>query len=252
MRINNKDTGFLNGNNYLNSLDFKLNLEESDFLYLSKIDFLENLVVDKDIIHVGCVDHNIESIEKKISKNKWLHKILDENSNKCIGVDIKEEEIKILGSKYGFDVHSIDITKKNEILENKKFDYLLLPDVLEHIGSPVDFLTKLRDSHKENINKIVITVPNAFNHRVFNMAAKNIEVINTDHRYWFTPYTILKVLFDSGFKVEQLKTYDKASKEKRMWVRKLKSIPLYRLIRKLFYNETFFTKGGIIVIASFK
>lgn len=251
MTIKDDDLQYLDGSSYLNTFDFKLNIGDEDYRFISKIDYLEQLVQDKKIMHVGCVDHNMESIEKKIKKNKWLHAILDKSSKECLGIDIKEDEIKAIREKFNFDVHALDITTKHDVITSRNFDYLLLPDVLEHIGNPVEFIAKVRENYKENIDKLVITVPNGFNHKTFKQAANNIEVINTDHRFWFTPYTIAKVLFDAGFEIEEVLTYDKASKEKQPLVKKLKSTSLYRFFRKLLFNETLFTKSGIIVIAKF-
>lgn len=49
-----------------------------------------------------------------------------------------------------------------------------------------------------------MTVPNALSKINFELAQKNIECINTDHKYWFTPYTTIKVLNEAGYKLEQL------------------------------------------------
>ena len=72
--------------------------------------------------------------------------------------------------------------------------------MLEHIDNPVDFISKIHDNYINKIDRIMISVPNVLNVSTFHYMKKGIEHINTDHRYWFTPYTILKVLSVAGYK----------------------------------------------------
>ena len=93
-----------------------------------------------------------------------------------------------------------DITVQPKIAEigNNKFDYTLLGEVMEHIGNPVHFLKSFLSNYKENTGQVIITVPNAF--RVDNIlnVFKAREANNSDHRFFFTPYTIAKVAWDAG------------------------------------------------------
>ncbi len=249
MELCDSSLDFLKDKQYTNSLKFKPITEQDDLVYLSKIDFLKGIVKDKNIIHVGCIDHNIETIKIKIKKNKWLHKHLVESAKHVLGVDIKEEEILYIKKEFHYDAQALDITTPNQLINTKSYDFLLLPDVIEHIGNPVEFLTNIRTSHKKNIDKIVITVPNAFYKKNFIFAKKNFEEINSDHRFWFTPYTICKILTDSGFKIQNLFMYNKASSIKNSNLKK----KLYRIsfLRNYIFRDSIFTRLGIIVIAKF-
>jgi len=88
--------------------------------------------------------------------------------------------------------------------KNLKFDYLLIPDVIEHIGNPVIFLATIKDKFKHNVNEIILSVPNAFSINNFINAFKGREIINTDHRFWFTPYTLSKIAIDAGYDIEEM------------------------------------------------
>lgn len=249
MKLNNEYLQFLKNENYTNSLKFKPNIENEDFKYISKINFLKNIVKNKTILHVGCVDHNIDTIKRKIKKNKWLHKHLVESAQYVLGVDIKEKEISYIKKEFGYDVEVFDITAPNKLIDTKSYDALLLPDVIEHIGNPVDFLTKIRNTHKQNINEIIISVPNAFYKKNFTQAKNNFEIINSDHRFWFTPFTICKILVDAGFEVQDLYFYNKASQIKNTSLKtKLFNI---NFIRKYIFRDSVFTRLGIIAIAKF-
>jgi hypothetical protein len=53
------------------------------------------------------------------------------------------------------------------------------------------------------VSRLIVTVPNAtILHQMLNVR-KGIELINTDHRYWFTPFTLGKVGTRAGFKIEE-------------------------------------------------
>ncbi len=51
-------------------------------------------------------------------------------------------------------------------------------------------------------DRIIVTVPNAFKFENFLNAMRDREAINSDHRYWFTVYTIAKVMTLSGITME--------------------------------------------------
>lgn len=193
---------FLNGNQInancevLFDLDLKLKNRET---------FLSELVSQSKIIHVGCVDH-LEIIESKIKAGTWLHRILMGSTSRCLGIDINSKGISYLQEHYQIsDLYCGDlVTERIEAIDNDQWDFLLLPEVLEHISNPVSFLTSIREKYSACIKKIIITVPNVFAYPEYKMASKNIELINTDHRFWYSPYTLLKVINDAGYIIDGL------------------------------------------------
>ena len=54
-------------------------------------------------------------------------------------------------------------------------------------------------------------------------ALNNTEIINSDHRFFFTPYTIAKVAIDAGYAPVEVKmaTFMRAGKLKSMLLRQL-------------------------------
>lgn len=83
-------------------------------------------------------------------------------------------------------------------LKNNDWDYLLLLDVLEHIPNPIFFLENVKQRLSKNSSKIIITVPNAFSIGNFFLTFLSKECINTDHYFWFTPFTLAKVCVEAG------------------------------------------------------
>ena len=66
-----------------------------------KFTFLKSKIKNKDILHVGCCGI-VKKIEIENEKNNYLHKFLNDNSNKCYGLDIDKNEIEYLRSN-GFN-----------------------------------------------------------------------------------------------------------------------------------------------------
>jgi SAM-dependent methyltransferase len=167
-----------------------------------RLEFLENIARGKKIIHLGFADH-LDLIEKKLKDNTWLHKRLCNSAKKCFGVDINREAVEFVKKLGITNVIFADI--QNVIpsqISTEYWDYIILGEVLEHIDNPVLFLSNICDNLKKYCKRIIITVPNAFRFDNFKLAMKNLECINSDHRYWFTPYTLIKVILKAGIKLE--------------------------------------------------
>ncbi len=180
-------------------------------------DLLVDLAKNKTILHIGFVDH-IPLINEKIERGNWLHQKIIDASNKCYGIDINREGIEYIKTKFNIDnLYVVDVTSNDipsELLENK-FDYIFIPDVIEHIGNPVYFLTSIYENFKDSANKIVLTAPNAFGWNNFKNSFKSLEIINTDHRFWFTPYTLSKIVADAGYKINRLNLVEHGKLSKR-------------------------------------
>jgi len=206
MRLSENTLDYLAGRAYSNGLQVAFEYSGTDRRYRSRSDILAEMSAGKDIIHIGCVDHDIPSIERKIKRNKWLHAILCSTANRCYGVDIQEAGIDYLRSRLGYtDVAALDIlTQANDVLDGQHWDYVFAPEVLEHTDDPLGFLTGLRQRFSGNAGELVITVPNAFARENHRNAGRGIEVINSDHRFWFTPYTLAKLAVLAGLRVNDI------------------------------------------------
>lgn len=181
-------------------------MEPADAEYRSRFDVLAQQVAGKHVIHVGCVDHGPAGIRKKMQRGRWLHQTLSAVAERCFGVDLDEEGIAYMREQLGYtDVAVVDVAEQDcPPLMAQRWDYLLLPEVLEHIGDPVQFLEALRRRFCDRVAEMVITVPNAFARRNFRLARRGIERINSDHRFWFTPYTLTKVVMDAGLEPHRI------------------------------------------------
>jgi hypothetical protein len=203
MEYTNKIKEYLSGEDFSNGAI--VNLESKRESIINRDDFLLEISKNKNILHLGFVDH-LPLIDKKIEQNNWLHQKLIDSSHICCGIDINKEGIKYIQDRYKiknlYRVNIISDKIPKEILDIK-FDYLLIPDVIEHIGNPVEFLEIIREKFKNNVDRVILTTPNAFRWNNFLNTFKGVEVINSDHRFWFTPFTLSKILTDSGYTIYQ-------------------------------------------------
>lgn len=59
------------------------------------------LCKDKKVVHLGACDHK-DLIKPKIEAGCWLHKILTDNTKKCVGFDINGEAVSYC-NELGYD-----------------------------------------------------------------------------------------------------------------------------------------------------
>ena len=207
MRFQEEALPYLRGEKYTNALSVDFTFDEEDFSYRTQIDLLCELAEGKKVIHLGCADHNKETIIHKIKRKKWLHGRLCQTAERCHGVDIDEESILFIQKKYGYnDTSSNDIFsyRFRKISEEENWDYLMIPEVLEHIDNPGEFLSRIVDEYRGCFKKMVLTVPNGLAHDNWKLAKKGVETINSDHRFWFTPYTISRAIVNAGLHLEKI------------------------------------------------
>jgi hypothetical protein len=104
------------------------------------------------------------------------------------------------------DVYQLDITNHQMPLPpalNGRWDWIMLPEVLEHIGDPQTFLRAIHTRFNGVTGGLVITVPHALSKANTRHARDSLERINSDHRFWFTPYTLGKLVIGAGFSIER-------------------------------------------------
>ncbi|MGB9378070.1 MAG: methyltransferase domain-containing protein [Mycobacteriales bacterium] len=200
MPVNETLQDFLSGARFSNGQNFRLHPPRQ--VKSARVDYLADLCADKTIIDVGCTDHE-ELIEGKIGTGSWLHGILDSRAKRCFGVDVSESGVAE-AQRLGFPNMIVgDVTKPIEPLMNEHWDLMVMGELIEHIDDPVSWLRSVRECYRDNVDTLVLTTPNAFRVRNFVSALRTSEFINTDHRYWFTPYTLMKVLTLAGFVPEE-------------------------------------------------
>jgi hypothetical protein len=159
---------------------------------IEKKSFILEMVKGKSILHIGCCDSPI------FDPNNNLHIKLQSVCDVVDGVDVNENDLKILKE---YCPKSDLYSNTNQI--TKFYDFLLLPDVIEHVDNIKEFFQSLKQL---KFSTSLITVPNLIGHwqkgfftyqSVDGQCSGEIEssedyfeIVHPDHRVCFSPYTI--------------------------------------------------------------
>jgi hypothetical protein len=246
MKIEAEVLKFLKGETFQTSLTVTLRNSKHDII--SREALITEMVKGKSVIHIGCSDH-IQVINEKIKTNTWLHKLLTDNSERCIGIDIDKESIEFIKNELGYNnVFQGDITTDNfDVIKTVKWDYAVFGELIEHLDNPVNFLKSFKERFGENISRFIITVPGIYNRRQFSNMLNFKEIINSDHRFWFTPYTISKVVASAGLVPEEITYANLISLSvPELITRKLRQLAGIRVKYPFYYFNTIVISGRII------
>lgn len=144
---------------------------------------VQNICKNKDVLDIGCVGQDVD-----YNNPYWIHGQIKKISNSLVGVDINTKEIEKI-NKMGYEVYHYD-----ELNIEKKFDVLLMLDIIEHINNPVELLNDYKKFLKED-GKIIVTTPNSNRAINFvNIFFRNEYSLNYEHTFWFCPKTFLEVV----------------------------------------------------------
>ena len=219
---------FLEGKKFSSGEAFKVAAPQGDVIL--RKEHLEKLAKGKKIIHVGFADH-LPIIRQRIETNSWLHKRLMATAERVIGIDVDKEATEYVQREFGISdlyLHNIETDAPLSVITGETWDYMILGEIVEHLDNPVAFLKNIREKYGRNVRRLVITVPNALRRHNVKMAFRGIEQINTDHRYWWTPYTLAKVAVRAGYQVESYELCESYPVTKWHWRWVLKRWPMFR------------------------
>lgn len=154
-----------------------------------------NEIYNKDILDIG-------SIGQTSSYSLW--NIFQEgNPNSITGIDLPDEENKVLSNFTLSTNSSIDtniIRGNMELYKfDKKFDVIIAGDVIEHINNQGLFLQNIYEHLREE-GKLIITTPNAKWPTVFLKP-------NPTHTLWHDKYTLERILKINNFKISYFRYY---------------------------------------------
>jgi hypothetical protein len=203
MKIEPNVLKYLKGEVFQSSLNVEISKEKHRMI--SRESAITEIIRNTNVIHIGCSDHK-EIINDKIKNNIWLHKLITENSKRCIGIDIDKESIEFIKNELGYQnvFYGNILTDDFRNITENNWDYAVFGEIVEHLDNPVHFLKVFKEKYGKNVSRFIITVPTVYNKRQFANMMNYREVINSDHRFWFTPYTISKVLVSAGYNPDKI------------------------------------------------
>lgn len=147
------------------------------------------------VLHVGCCDQ-LPLIRDKLEQGTHLYANLCRSASLCVGVDTRSEGVSLLRDLGFSDTHG-----PHEVpmpAPDPPYDICLVADALEFQANPGAYLADLL---RFRFRHLVVVVPNGLRLRVL---LPGREVVNTEHRMAFTPYTLCKVLVDAGYRPERV------------------------------------------------
>ncbi|MGI9578069.1 MAG: hypothetical protein ACR2OH_07730 [Microthrixaceae bacterium] len=201
MRLDSEWDKYLSGEDFSSSHAFPIPAEHRR--PLTRFEVGSAIAAGRAVLHVGCVDH-MPLIEDKIAAGTWMHEVLSDAAGRCGGVDINADGIDHMRSMGYDDLHVGNVDAPERELLESGWEVLFLGEMLEHTDDPIGFLASVRNAWAGSAESVVVTVPNAFSWSTLRPTLRSTEVINTDHRFWFTPYTAAKVAVRAGFKVDSI------------------------------------------------
>lgn len=165
--------------------------EKTDNFFIQKInmtnieqgrfEFLEEICKNKKVLHIGCADTGTFNAEYN------LHLSLSKITNHLHGMDINEDGlnklIEICPGQYFTNINDCD----------QQYDIVLVPEVLEHVWNIKECLDQIFGVKSK---EYLISVPNIIHYskEMIQEDGYAMEIVNPDHKYWFSPYTLYNIV----------------------------------------------------------
>ncbi len=159
----------------------------------------------KKVLHIACADWPYT--ENQMSKGESLHQFMGKIALDLWGTDVVEEGILIM-KKHGAknviksDIYELHLDKN---LLDKKFDVIVVSEVLEHLNNPGLALESIKKFILATNPKCeaIFTVPNRHNFwKNIVYALKKQECGHYDHRCYFTYRTFRTLIEEYDYEVE--------------------------------------------------
>jgi 2-polyprenyl-3-methyl-5-hydroxy-6-metoxy-1,4-benzoquinol methylase len=154
---------------------------------------------NQDVLDVGCGDG-------------WLASQLAQQGNRVVGVDAITDPVRTdIFEKYVRADLSNGISGLESRLDGRKFDWVVMADVLEHLPNPTQILEGGKDLLKSN-GRVCVSLPNVANLSVrlallfgrFNYADRGI--LDRTHLRFYTRTSASALLKTAGYEVLEQKT----------------------------------------------
>lgn len=148
----------------------------------------------KTILDIGCGRGLTGKYFKEYFKSEFVAGI---EANKSAAIFAKENLDKVI---------TIDLNKEVLELGEKKFDLVILGDIVEHLFDPLEILKKVYQ-HTTDTGQIIVSTPNVRNWRLLSNLIfcgdwKYTEsgILDSTHLKFFTKKSLKRMIEEAGFK----------------------------------------------------
>ena len=186
------------------------------------VDVVSNLYLDKEDDYFSQVRSEIEDLLPNYSKEtldigcgdgatlEWIKAI--KRCEKTYGIEISESSY-LKAKKILDETLNINIEKEKNFFMEKKFDLILVLDVIEHLIDPWKFLNLIKSRLNEG-GSIIISVPNIRHYSILkdliffgNWEYSQSGILDRTHLRFFTKKTLKKIFEKEKLNIEMLKKY---------------------------------------------
>lgn len=156
------------------------------------------LAKDKTVLNVGAAGNVEYYLDGR--RGLWMHEKLKSVAREVVGLDLDEDSVAYANMR-GEDL----LLGNCETAQlNRKFDLIVLSEVIEHVNAPAQAITNLV-KHLNPKGKLYITTPNPTYYGTLLRALLNISMnVYYDHVTAFFPENIVVICQRLGLKVTSI------------------------------------------------
>lgn len=137
-----------------------------------------------------------------------MHEAIVKAAKFVVGIDRESDGQGV----FGFDLDDVERSEFPPFAwpgdggtEMYQPEIIICGEVLEHLGNPQWFLTRLKRQYPGV--PVIVTVPNAFSEAARVHLKRGVECVNPDHVAWYSPKTLSVLLQRAGYTVGGLFWY---------------------------------------------
>jgi SAM-dependent methyltransferase len=162
---------------------------------ISKDDYIRFLCKDREVLDVGCVQHDWE---RSLSlRDSWLFAQIQQVASSVCGIDILGEAAQKL-SAYGFNIIEGNAEKFDL---GRTFDVIVCGDIIEHLSN-IGFFFESISRHLREDSLCVVTTPNPFNiEQLMSAIFHNRINVNMEHTVWLDPQVMYEAVSRSPMRI---------------------------------------------------
>jgi 2-polyprenyl-3-methyl-5-hydroxy-6-metoxy-1,4-benzoquinol methylase len=182
--------------------DFCINLPQTGIC--SRMDLFRRDLIGKRVLHVGCTDWPFT--KEKLLCGELLHQILAGICSELHGMDIEKDAIEMMQQSGIPNLNIVSIYNLSEAppFIEKKFDAVVVSEVIEHLANPGLALGAIRDFILKTNSQceVIFTIPNYQNFFInILVGLRSKECVHYDHKYYFSYRTFRALLEACSFEV---------------------------------------------------
>lgn len=183
----------------------------------SRISLFEKHLKGKTVLHLGCADW--PDTEEKMENETLLHYDLMRIAKEVYGIDNSIKGIKAMNGIENVFVGDIYNLHKDKNIIEKRFDALVVSEVIEHLVNPGLALESIEKYILKTNPKceVIFTVPNYHNFFFsFISGLQGKELVHYDHKFYFSYRTFRGLIENYRYEVKDFSfiTYGKGLKGK--------------------------------------